>query len=66
LKSDPLSKVTVRALVEVAKVLGIPTLADCVERSEVLEELADLGVNFAQGFLIGIPRPIEAFFKAEL
>lgn len=64
--SDPLSQVTVAAFIEVARVLGIPTVAEYVENQEVMEKLKVLGVDFIQGFLIGTPMPIEAFLQAEL
>ncbi len=41
--------------------MGIQTIAECVETAEVLAELARLGVEYAQGFHVAEPRPLDAF-----
>jgi EAL domain-containing protein (putative c-di-GMP-specific phosphodiesterase class I) len=41
--------------------MGIHTVAERVESLEVLQELARLGIGFAQGFHIAEPRPTQAF-----
>jgi EAL domain-containing protein (putative c-di-GMP-specific phosphodiesterase class I) len=61
LLDDPLSKVTVRCFIEVAELLGIPTVAEYVDHPDLIEELKVLGVTFAQGFLIAKPVPINDF-----
>jgi diguanylate cyclase (GGDEF)-like protein/PAS domain S-box-containing protein len=63
LLDDPLSQVTVGACVEVAKVLGISTVAEYVEDQAVLNKLKTFGVNFVQGFLIAKPMPFEVFLE---
>ena len=37
----------------------IRTIAEHVERTETLEILRQAGVDFAQGFLVGCPEPID-------
>ncbi len=61
LLDDPLSRATVRCFTEVAAVLGIPTVAEYVDRDEILVELKALGVSFVQGHLIAQPVPILEF-----
>jgi EAL domain-containing protein (putative c-di-GMP-specific phosphodiesterase class I) len=39
--------------------MGIHTIAECAETSEVLQELKVLRVDFAQGFGIGRPFPLS-------
>lgn len=58
LTSDPLDDVTVRCFVDVARVVGVKTVAEHVDRPEVLTRLGELGVDFAQGFLLHRPEPI--------
>ena len=60
LMTDKLSQVTVRSFVEIARVIGIPTVAEYVDQPALLDALRDLGVDFAQGFLIGKPAPLTA------
>jgi diguanylate cyclase (GGDEF)-like protein/PAS domain S-box-containing protein len=55
---DPLDQAAVRSFVDVAKTLGISTVAECVESPEVLGELARLGVREVQGFLLHQPQPL--------
>ncbi len=56
---DPLDDAAVRCFVDVARVLGIKTVAEFVDRPEVLQRLREIGVDYAQGFLLHRPEPIE-------
>ena len=56
---SPLDEVTVRCFVDVAKVVGVKTVAEMVEGPAVLERLERLGVDFVQGYLIHRPAPID-------
>jgi PAS domain S-box-containing protein len=49
----------VKAIVALARGLGQQTVAEGVEDAQTLELLRDYGVDFAQGFYIGRPAPIE-------
>jgi diguanylate cyclase (GGDEF)-like protein len=48
----------VAAVVEMARALGVATVAEGVETPEQLEELRRLGCNYGQGYLFS--RPVEA------
>jgi EAL domain-containing protein (putative c-di-GMP-specific phosphodiesterase class I)/GGDEF domain-containing protein/PAS domain-containing protein len=48
----------VRSLLLVCHELGIMTAAEYVETDAVLEVLRVLGVDYAQGHLVGVPQPI--------
>ncbi len=56
---DPLAAAAVRCFVDVARVVGLQTVAEHVENAEVLERVRTLGVDFAQGFLLHKPEPIR-------
>jgi EAL domain-containing protein (putative c-di-GMP-specific phosphodiesterase class I) len=57
----------VKAMVQVAKGLGMKTIAEFVEDEETMLFLEKYGVDYAQGFHIGRPRPVsETFSDAEL
>ncbi|HET6433350.1 EAL domain-containing protein [Dyella sp.] len=64
LTSDPLDRVSVRSFCEVAAVLGMQTIAEFVEREELLPPLAKLAVDFAQGFVIHRPEPLAHLLPA--
>ncbi len=50
----------VSTIVFVAKTYGLTAIAEGVESQEVLERLAELGADRAQGYLFGRPAPIDA------
>jgi EAL domain-containing protein (putative c-di-GMP-specific phosphodiesterase class I) len=57
LASSPVDQVLVRGVVEVARGLGMETIAECVEDAETLALLSEYEVDYAQGFHVGRPRP---------
>jgi PAS domain S-box-containing protein len=50
----------VKAIVGLARNFGYQTIAEGVENAETLALLKDYGVDYAQGFHLGRPAPIEA------
>jgi diguanylate cyclase (GGDEF)-like protein len=59
LMSDRNSQATVRSIVELAKGLGIPTVAEFVENEELAREVRRLGVDYGQGYAFGMPEPLS-------
>ncbi|NML61004.1 EAL domain-containing protein [Massilia sp. RP-1-19] len=66
LVSDPLDEASVRCFTDVAKVVGVKTVAEFVENQEVLERLRVIGVDYAQGFLLHRPAPIDEILTATI
>lgn len=58
LVDDPLDDVTVRCFVQVAGVVGVKTVAEFVDKPEVLARLQVLGVDLAQGYWLHRPAPL--------
>ena len=58
---DRVDRSMVEAISQVGKTMGIQTIAERVETPEVLAELARLGVGYAQGFHIAVPRSTKEF-----
>ncbi|GIG92750.1 EAL domain-containing protein [Plantactinospora endophytica] len=48
----------VRSIVEMCRALGIRTAAEHVEDEATMDLLRDYGVDFAQGYLVGKPKPV--------
>jgi len=48
-------RILVRAMTDMAKGLGIRTIAEFVDREETLNILREMGVDYAQGYYIGRP-----------
>lgn len=49
----------VTAIAQLARTLNLRTTAECVETEAILTAVGQLGVDYAQGFAIGRPRPLE-------
>ena len=62
---DPIQLAMVRSINDIGHVMGIRTVAEFVESQEVLEALKRLGVDHAQGFFLGTPRPASEIFCDE-
>jgi diguanylate cyclase (GGDEF)-like protein len=56
---DPLNDAAVRCFVDVARILGVRTVAEFVDRPEILQRVRTIGIDYAQGFLLHRPEPIE-------
>jgi EAL domain-containing protein (putative c-di-GMP-specific phosphodiesterase class I)/GGDEF domain-containing protein len=59
LARNPADQVLVRALVQVCQAYGIHTVAEFVQDGATLRLLREIGVDYAQGYLIGRPAPVE-------
>ena len=57
LDSEPEHQVLIKALVEVARAFNLSTIAEFVEDEQVKDLLRELGVNYAQGYHLGKPKP---------
>jgi EAL domain-containing protein (putative c-di-GMP-specific phosphodiesterase class I) len=56
---DPVDRSMVEAICKVGRALGIETVAECVESQAVLDELGRIGIDYAQGYYLAKPEPIE-------
>jgi diguanylate cyclase (GGDEF)-like protein len=56
---DPVSYAMVESINHVGQVMGLRTIAEFVEDDAILEKLAELGVDYAQGYGIGKPGPFS-------
>ncbi|WP_457748448.1 EAL domain-containing response regulator [Sulfurimonas sp.] len=57
LKENPRNRTITKAIVNLAKTLGIKTVAEYVEDKEIYELIKDCGIDYAQGYYIGKPEP---------
>lgn len=48
----------VRSINDLARQMGKKTVAEFVENTHIIELLMDLGVDYAQGYIIGKPKPL--------
>jgi diguanylate cyclase (GGDEF)-like protein len=59
LARSPVDREIVKAIVALARAAGRRTVAEFVPDQETLELLSELGVDLAQGFHVGRPRPLK-------
>lgn len=62
---DRIDYAMVEAIHRVGSVIGIKTVAEFVENEEILACLKDIGVDFAQGYGICKPGPLDYFLGRE-
>ncbi len=58
---DSVDESMVKAINEVGRAMGIETIAERVETREVLDKLSELGIAYAQGYLIARPTSVQTF-----
>ena len=57
--SNPRTESMVRAIAQLARTMGMETVAEYVETDEIRTHMAGRGVDYGQGFAIGRPVPID-------
>ncbi len=59
ISQDKVDYAMVRSIKEIGHVMGKKVIAESVETQAVLDKLREIGVDYAQGFGVGEPRPID-------
>ena len=59
LSQDRVDYAMVRSIKDIGHVMGKQVIAKSVESDAVLAKLREIGVDYAQGFAVGAPRPLE-------
>ncbi|NJM66594.1 MAG: EAL domain-containing protein [Acaryochloris sp. RU_4_1] len=55
---DPIDDAMVEVIARIGHVMGIKTIAEFVENTDILERITGLGVDYAQGYGIAKPSPL--------
>lgn len=63
---DPMDLAMVKSINEIGHVMGKKTIAEFVENDVILEKLREIGVDYAQGYGIGKPKPIDEALVSRL
>ncbi len=57
--TDQVSKQMVYAIHQVGKAMNLETIAEFVENGDIRNQLEEIGVDYAQGYAVGKPIPLE-------
>lgn len=60
---DRVDYAMVEAIHRVGNVMNLKTIAEFVEDAEILDHLRHIGVDYAQGYGIHVPEPLDRFLK---
>ncbi|MGK5005313.1 EAL domain-containing protein [Janthinobacterium sp. LB2P70] len=58
--TNAINRAIVKAINEVGHVMGLKTVAEYVEDAETLAVIRELGIDYAQGYAVGMLRPLTA------
>ena len=56
--NDPTAAAIVESINHIGHVMGLQTIAEWVDNATTREKLGKIGVDFVQGYGIGIPTPL--------
>ena len=56
---DPVSAAMVASINQIGHVMGLQTIAEFVENDAIRSKLNAIGVDFAQGYGVAKPRPLQ-------
>lgn len=59
MSSNTTDKAMVAAINQIGKIMGIETIAEHVEDIDTLNQLKEIGIDYAQGYYPGKPKPVE-------
>lgn len=59
LTDDPMNEELVRAIHRVGQIMSLRTIAEGVESYETLEALREIGLDYAQGYWLQRPQPVD-------
>jgi diguanylate cyclase (GGDEF)-like protein/PAS domain S-box-containing protein len=57
--NNPIDHAMVKSINEIGQVMGMETIAEYVENESTKDSLKELGVNYAQGYGVSVPQPIN-------
>ncbi|MDT8424940.1 MAG: EAL domain-containing protein [Methyloprofundus sp.] len=60
---DPIDHEMVKSINQIGHVMGLETIAEFVENNQILEQLRTIGVDYAQGYYLGKPVPIDSILN---
>jgi EAL domain-containing protein (putative c-di-GMP-specific phosphodiesterase class I) len=59
--TDDVNHAMVSAIQQLGSVIGIKTIAEFVENDIIIDMLSEMGVDYAQGYALSMPQPLDDF-----
>lgn len=63
---DSTARVMVASINNIGQEMGLKTVAEFVETSDILNALRELGIDFAQGYHLGKPKPLTELHEVRM
>jgi len=60
---NPIDLAMVESISQIGRLMGMETIAECVEDAAVIDLLKQVGVDYAQGYAVGRPVPVEGLLQ---
>ncbi|MDT8386509.1 MAG: EAL domain-containing protein [Thiogranum sp.] len=60
---NPIDQAMVESISQIGRLMGMETIAECVEDPAVIDLLRQVGVDYAQGYAVGHPVPIAGLLQ---
>ncbi|MBR0566401.1 ammonium transporter [Azoarcus sp. L1K30] len=64
--TDPINRAMVQAINTIGHTMGLVTIAEFVESADVLEVLREIGVDYGQGYHLGMPRALAEMGRVRM
>ena len=62
---DPIDLAMVKSINDISHIMGKKTIGEFVENSATLEKMQEIGIDYAQGFYLDTPKPIQTLLTAQ-
>lgn len=64
--NDEIDFAMVKSIHEIGRVMGMQTIAEFVENDAIMDKLIEIGVDYAQGYGLGKPAPLDTLLEMDL
>src|SRR5262249_27653953 len=65
MEKDVVDRTMVKSIADIGRVMRLPIVAEWVENATILEMVRAFGIEYAQGYAVNRPRPIEEFLERQ-
>lgn len=63
---EPLDLAMVKSINEISHIMGKKTVGEFVENAATLKKMKEIGIDYAQGFYLDTPKPLQTLLDVQL